>query len=121
MNLDFIETGAPDCPLLRLAPADPAAVKRLVRALQEVTIGSTALDGSVGIKPVGGVRLSVSVGDADLGVSRNEDGSFSWVMDGEGWRQVIELLAPFAESPGTGFQYLNRAGIVVVISTDGRW
>jgi hypothetical protein len=123
VKLDFIETGAPDCPLLRLAYADPATVTQLIQVLRRVGPAPVALDGTAGVEPVGGVRLYVSEGKVDLGVRRVEPGSFSWVMDHEGWLQVIDLLSPFAEAKTSGnrFQYLSQEGVAVIISTDGRW
>ncbi|BDG02510.1 hypothetical protein [Anaeromyxobacter oryzae] len=123
MKLDFIETGAPACPLLRLAYADPATVTQLIQVLRRVGPTPVALDGAAGVEPVSGVRLHVSEGKADLGVRRVENESFSWVMDHEGWLQVIDLLAPFAEpkTSGNGFQYLSQGGVAVIISTDGHW
>jgi hypothetical protein len=123
VKLDFIETGAPGCPLLRLAPADPEAVTRMIRVFRQVGAAPIPLDGSAGVEPAGEVRLAVAEGNADLGVRRGEGGSFTWVMDHEGWLQVIELLAPFAQAKTTEsrFQYLSQGGITVVISTDGCW
>ena len=123
MKLDFIEAGAQDCPLLRLAYADPATVTQLVQALRRVGPTPVALDGSAGVEPVGRVRLYVSEGKADLGVRRVENETFFWVMDHEGWLQVIDLLSPFAEAKtsGNGFQYLSQGGVAVIISTDDRW
>jgi hypothetical protein len=124
VKLDYIESGAPDGPLLRLAGDEPDVVRRLIQVLRGIGATSADLCAVAGIEPVGGVRLLVSESKADLGVRRAKDGSFVWSRDREGWAEVIDLLAPFAGARigGSGFQYLSREGsVAVIISSDGRW
>jgi hypothetical protein len=124
MRLQYIHDGAVDCPLILFAGRDADTVVAIREALRGQSDGQPlSLHAVPGVEAVDGIRITASLGEADLGVRCAGDRTFSWVMDSEGREQVIELLAPFSQRlGGSAFQYLSREGpIAVVISTDGNW
>ncbi len=123
MKMEFIPTGADDCPLIRLYGNDGQVVRALTRTLESVPGGPIAMNAVPGLAAVGGVHLTATSADRDRGVRRVGDRAFEWAMSREGWAQVVELLNAFECAAAEGrFQYLSREGeITVLISRDGRW
>ncbi len=123
MKMEFIASGAADCPLIRLYGHDGEVVRALTQAVESVRGGPIAMNGVPGIEAVGGVHLTATMADRDRGVRRVGDLAFEWAMSREGWAQVVELLNAFESAAAEGrFQYLSREGeITVLISRDGRW
>ena len=67
--------------------------------------------------------LFVAMSTADEGVTCCESAkSFEWRQTPAGWRRVNELLSPFVQEPGGGFQYLTEHdGPEVIYSTSRAW
>ena len=119
MRIEFIEAGAPECPLLLFHDTTPESAAALSRALTE-SRGELALHALEGVD-AGGLTVTARMGRRNLGVRRKGECSFEWVMHEEGWAQVTGLLEPFVDG-SDGWQRLSYEGpIAVVFSPSGRW
>ena len=128
MKLKYVESGSPDCPLVRLSAFHTEEIVALQRFLLELSQGETnspaVLNELQGVESADGLRLRLHLGARDLGVQAGDgDMHFEWHLSSEGWIDVTELLEPFTKRTATGrFQWLDDRGTVsVLISTDGSW
>ena len=127
MKLEYLSSGSPDCPLVRLYEFDMTDAKRLREAFRSLADGSlqdVPLHEEWWVKSIAGCHLDLRRGAKDLGVVERLPSKFECVLTGEGWRQVAELTDPFctSESPQEPFQWLNEDGEVSLLLTpSGRW
>lgn len=126
--LEYLPDGSDDCPLIRLSafePADVIALQNLCLALAEGRVREASLDNHPWVRAIGGCRLTLRAGIANRGVRIPMPGTpfvMEYSPEGEGWLEVADKLAPFAEDPRRGFQWLTNEGEVnVLISWNGRW
>jgi hypothetical protein len=125
MKLEFLESGSPDCPLIRLYEFDAkeAYSMRLIALHLAGSKEQTVLfHERPRIIPIGGCQLTLHLGEKDRGVSELGSNSFKWVLSKAGWIEVSGLIRPFARTESSGFQWLSDRGqIRVLLSHDGRW
>jgi hypothetical protein len=124
MKLEYVGHAGPDGPLIRLYGRDVQVVRKLRRALEQLSKGPLALHAIPGIEAIDGCHLAVIVGARGGGVEQLDSRSFVWETDAVGWDRVSGLLEPFErpEMAQEGFQFLTRGPEVsVVFSSDGRW
>jgi hypothetical protein len=111
MKMEFIASGAVDCPLIRLYGEDGQVVRALAQAVESVRSGPIAVNGVPGIEAVAGVHLTAMMAERDRGVRRVGDLAFEWAMSLDGWGGIVELLSAFESAAAErGFQYLSREG-----------
>ena len=126
MKLEFLESGSPDCPLIRLYGFDnPAAVRlmALFRALADGSQPHLRLHEQLGVEASRGCQLDLRLGSRDLGVEQTS-ATFECVLTAEGWAEVADLTEPFCEVGDTGehYQWLNEDGkVTLLLSPTGRW
>ena len=126
MKMEFLASGSPDCPILRLFDFDRPQACRLREAVGELASGTvTAVDlDEVGLaEPVGGCRLVLKVGRTDQGVVRGGPTQFFCVLTSEAWSNVEGLTEPFCESADPrGLQWLDEhSDVSLLLSPTGRW
>jgi hypothetical protein len=124
MKLEFLESGAPDCPLVRLYEFDANEaynLRRIVIQLAGSSEQTVLFHEQPGVIPIGGCQLTLHLGDKDRGVSELASNKFKWVLSEAGWLQVSGLIRPFTRTDSSGFQWLSDGGrIRVLLSHDGR-
>lgn len=125
MKLEYLSSSSADTPLIRLFHFDKAEASQLQSIFASLAtrpcdvIDLTELPF---IEPVHDCRLSLTVGDRDLGVEKiQEPATFVWSLTPESWDNVAGLVEPFASTNSTGFQWLNEQGVALVLSVDGGW
>jgi hypothetical protein len=127
MKLEFLASGSPDCPLIRLYDFDMAAASRLREVFQRVSVGSppsVPLHEEPGIEAIGGCRVDLSLGNRDRGILEIHPLSFECILTKEGWSNVAALTEPFCESEDVRgqYQWLNEDGEVsLLLSQNGSW
>jgi hypothetical protein len=126
MKLEFLASGSPDCPLLRLYDFDSLAVMRLrelFRRLSDESLSNTPLYEQEAIEAIGGCRLDLRLGSRDRGIVQTGPLSFECTLTTEGWSEVVDLMEPFCDSANVkGHQWLNEDGDVsLLLSPDGLW
>jgi hypothetical protein len=127
MKLEFLASGSPDCPLIRLYNFDVVAAARLRNLFHALAIGSQrsiSLHEQTEIEAVGGCRLELRLGKSDLGVRQSGPVSFECILTAEGWSGVEELTEPFCQSDDSKehYQWLNDDGeLSLLLSHDGLW
>lgn len=124
MKLEYLATGSPDCPLIRLFSFDSSEAQKLRNLVAMLSTRSSPqldLNEHLSIQAVGGCSLSLRTGNQDEGIRRCGPTSFECVLTTNGWEQVEGLLAPFCES-ATGYQWLIDTGTIrLLISVTGKW
>lgn len=125
MKLEFLETGSPDCPLIRLYEFGQSEVQNFRQIAKDLSDGLRTiirLDNERWIEPVRGCGLGLELGAKDEGVRRSGASTFNCILSAGGWSNVEELIQPFCEAGATGFQWLSRdSKISLLMSCDGRW
>jgi hypothetical protein len=125
MKLEFLASGSPDCPLIRLFAFDDEEVARLRILMKSLSSGSTrnvALHEQPGFEPVNACRLYLRAGKSDGGLRAVAPGVFECVLSEEAWDNMAELVEPLCESAPQGYQWLiGSPRISLLLSRDGSW
>jgi hypothetical protein len=135
MNVDFLEEGSMDCPLIRIYGANTSEFSLLHRSVQQL---AGAEDTSCPIHKLPGFysdcRLTAFSSAVDIGIRKiGKELIFDWTLTPNKWSFIAGFLEPFALGSGVGaFQWLSgkeaRQGLdggeislLVINSDDGRW
>ncbi len=125
MKLEYLPSGSPDCPLIRLYEFDQSEAQRLMQLVKSLVAGDcqdVALQNEEWVKPVGGCCLNLRRGNHDQGIRPEQTLQFECVLSPDGWSNVEGLLEPFCESQTSSFQWLTHDGrIALLISRSGQW
>jgi hypothetical protein len=125
MKIEFLPSGSPDCPLIRLYGFDRTEATRLREIVNRLASGSQeaiSLHEEIGVEPLGGCKLDLRLGGQDLGIVQNAPLSFQCILTADRWSDMACLLQPFCETEGSIFQWLNEDGkISLLLSRDGKW
>ena len=128
LTIDYIHGGSEHCPMIRLFDFEASDVALLRDVCLELGAGSVrevCLDSQSWVRAIGGCRLTLRAGAANRGVRMPDEGGpfvMEYTREGEGWLEVADKLAPFAEGRATGYSWLTTEGDVnVLISWDGSW
>lgn len=125
MKLEFLASGSPDCPLIRLFASNGEEVSRLKILLRSMSSGSAnnvALHEQPGFEQVNAYRLDPRAGQSDQGLRTVAPGVFACVLTEYAWDTMAELVEPPCEPDAQGYPWLNEsAGIGLLLSHDGKW
>jgi hypothetical protein len=125
MKMEFLESGAPDCPLIRFYEFNSSEAQSLRRITLQLARGltpSVPLHKEQGIQAMGGCKLTLSRGEMDRGAFETKPLEFAWVLTGSGWMSVSGLIRPFSSAGSGRYQWLcDRGKIRTLISHDGSW
>ena len=125
MKIEFLKSGSPDCPLIRLYEFDVNEAYNLRRVALQLARGKqqpVALHDEPGVLPIADCQLTLRRGEKDRGVNQVAPLKFEWMLTNEGWRNVAGLIRPFSRGEALGFQWLSEIGkIAVLLSRDGSW
>lgn len=128
MRLEYLASGAPDCPLVRLydfKPSEAAALLAAVNMLASAAAWRVEVDRLPFVKAAGGCRLVFARQDRDraivAGPIQNE---FECGFTAATWDNVAGLLEPFAQGAG-GVEWLaaapGDAALLISASPGGVW
>jgi len=114
--------------LIRLVEFTPAEVKSLAEEIRSVLLAqkkSVQLDGLDFIRSLN-CQLTLVLSDKSVGIHKNASGTFTCGLTYQGYLRMVELMEPFMNDSGTGFQWLydlptedNRTEFL--ISSNGKW
>jgi hypothetical protein len=125
MKMEFIRSGSPDCPLIRLyefKTSEAQSLRRIVLQLAKGRTPSVLLHKAEGIEAIDWCQLTLSRGEKDRGTFETGPMEFAWVLTGGGWLSVSGLIRPFSQIGSRGYQWLSDRGkIRILISHDGSW
>ena len=137
MQLEFLETGAADCPLLRIYGTGAAGFRSLHFAVRQLAAqdGATcALDQLPEVHAVAGCALMMIASSVNAGVCRTgATSSFEWRLKPAKWSVVAGLIEPFARGLNGGTHQwlagkearfgldLGTVAVLISNSDDGRW
>lgn len=125
MNLEFFADGSWEGGPLLLLYGGP---REEIPLLQEVfrslagEIGlRVAIDTLPFIQVIDSCTVTAVSGKTDRGVVALAPSQFEWHLSPDAWKHADELLQPFIDDPGGGFQFLNEAEGADVIYSRGRY
>lgn len=128
MKLEFLRSGSPDCPLIRLYEFDVEQARRFRQIALRLANGdhqAVALHAEPGIDSIAGCELTLREGQRDFGVMELAEMKFECVLTKRGWLNVAGLIEPFCRSECPGYQWLTRltrrGKISLLLSHNGRW
>lgn len=125
MKLEFLESGSPDCPLIRMCEFNSKEAYQLRRIAMQLARGkatSVLLQEQPNVTAIGGCKLTLLQGKEDRGASAISFSKFEWVLSPAGWLQVANLIRPFSRGVANGYQWLCGTGKVkILLSSDGKW
>lgn len=123
MKAEYLPSGSPDCPILRLFDFEAAEVRHLTALCLSLASGS-AERADIPAEAVNGCRLTLRVGRWNEGVlNTDEPERFECVLTPDGWEGVAELAAPFCEEQeGQRYQWLDEnSPVSLLLSPSGQW
>ena len=124
MKLEYLESGAQDCPLIRLYEFDASEASRLRDLFARLAEGASnkiVLEGEPFVTVVGECRLCLCRGSRDIGIRRAKDG-FECVLTTDAWLEARDKATPFCKDGAVGYQWLNEdSDISLLLSPSGRW
>ena len=126
MKLEYLASGSPDCPLVRLYEFDTTGAKRLREAFRSLADGSRQdipLHEEWWIKSIAGCHLDLRSGAKDLGVVERLPSKFECVLTAEAWSEVATMVDPFCTGQTSETAaWLNEDGEASLLLTrSGRW
>ena len=125
MKLEFLASGSPDCPLIRLYEFNSKETYELRRIAVHLARGKETvvrLHEQPNVTAIGDLELALLQGQKDRGVSEMSRLKFEWVLSPAGGRQVADLIRPFSRGMANGYQWLPGTGKVqILLSCDGQW
>jgi hypothetical protein len=125
MKLEFLPSGSPECPLIRLFAFNEPKVFRFRQLLESLSNGTkreVALHEQEGFAQVNERRLYLRVGNSDKGLRAVEPGVFDCVLSETAWDNMAGLVEPFCKPEASGYQWLSERGTIrLLLSRDGRW
>ena len=125
MKLEFLASGSPDCPLIRLYASNGEQVSRrkiLLRSMSSGSAHNVALHEQPGFEQVNAYRLDPRARQSDQGLRTVAPGVFACVLTEYAWDTMAELVEPPCQPDAQGYQWLNEsAGIGSLLSHDGKW
>jgi hypothetical protein len=125
MKLEYLASGSADCPLIRLYDFTTAEASQLRQVFAELAIQektSVALHELPFIEPVNDCRLILKVHSWDQGLIKVvEPTTFQCALTWQTWYNIEGLCEPFASEGAESFQWLNSAGIPLLLSPNGCW
>jgi hypothetical protein len=125
MKLEFLASGSPDCPLIRLYEFDLQGVTRLRKIFEDLSQGTlpvVTLHDEPGIESIDSCKLTLRSGNRDLGMLQKGLQQFECVLTPDTWDWVSELVGPFCEVPTDEYQWLSTRGkISLLLSHSGMW
>jgi hypothetical protein len=126
MQLEYLATGSPDCPLLRLYDFTTLEARQLHAAIASLATEAAEhveIHQLPFVKVVGGCRLTLVLSTRDQAViSKGPLPDFECRFTAGTWDNVAGLVEPFAVS-ARGFQWLAGVPgeISVLLSASGEW
>ena len=126
MKLEYLETGSPDCPLIRLYGFTPAEAGRLHAALMSLASGvvqRVPVHDLPGVEAIGDCRLVLVSDRRERGIVRKSaPADFECALTPTTWDNVAGRVEPFVEGT-TGFQWLTDgpSNANLLLSADGHW
>ena len=127
MRVEFLESGAEDCPILRLYDFTPEQLIALQAITAELHIGNNNIGNlfrRLQLQFLGGCSLSFCISDEDRGVIKSKSGlEFTWSLSPLGWQKANYLIGAFREDYCDGkYQWLDETSdISLLLSESGRW
>ena len=125
MKLEFLPSGSPDCPLLRLFAFDHLQATQFRGLCRELATGKREAFGMPDDFPVdsmAGCRLKMKCAGAPGGIRQISLSAFECVLNQTDWDNIAGLVDPFCKSGAEGYQWLWETGqISLLLSLDGNW
>lgn len=125
MKLEFLASGSPDCPLIRIYEfnsKEAYELRRIALALARGTETVVRLHEQPNVTAIGGCELMLQQGKKERGVSAISSSKFEWVLPQAGWLQIAGLIRPFSRGGTNGYQWLSETGKVkILLFCDGKW
>src|SRR5260370_29163058 len=100
MKLDYLPTGSPDCPLVRLYDFSSAEAEQLLAALTRLAAGlvqRVAVHELPGVEGVGDCRLTLVLRSWDQAILCKGPADFECAFTAGTWDNVAGLVMPFAQ------------------------
>ena len=125
MQLEFLEEGSADCPLLRLSHftgSDVQQVLDAIRSLINDTEECIEIHRLPFVESINGCRLTFWRSIHNQYVVRVADMEFRCCLDQDEWSHTAELLAPFVQE-SKGFRWIveGTGEAPILISQSGQW
>ena len=125
MKLEFLASGSPDCPLIRIYEFNSKEAYELRRIALHLARGKETvvrLHELPNVTAIGGCELTLHQRKSDRGVSAVSSSKFEWALSRAGWLQVADLIRPFSRGTASGFQWLfGTSKVNILLSCDGKW
>ncbi len=127
MNIEYLEKGSDDCPIIRVYGNEPDSVKLLMKCIADLvngTVKTKCINDIKGFKSVSGCKFNIEVSSLQKGVIKTGSNSFVCQLTKVGWQESYELLEPLSEESKTGYQWINESSEISFLVSryaNGQW
>jgi hypothetical protein len=127
MKIEYLESGAEDCPLIRIYGNQMRELKSLHHHVSSLCAGDRKylkvheLPGFVGVEEC---ELTFHTSKRDKGISQTNEQEFTCNLEIESWCHIEKQIEALVESSSEGYQWLNESSnISLLLSTNktGAW
>ena len=127
-QIELIEDGSNECPLIQISGTDFQAARELfhaIRGMRDKMAGSFVLHDVPGFENCTDPELQLTISEDNDGIQNLAGGrTYECRLSYDGWRRVEDLLAPFCQrnSALQGFQWLDEtSNISLLFSPNSGW
>jgi hypothetical protein len=124
MEINYIENGSPDCPLIQISKTTADDIKELLaiwHALSETEKREIDLGMLNEMINCDHIHLICKIGTRDIGIKKINQKNFDCILTEATWLQVHGLTEPFLKEIN-GYQWLTTEGeIRLLLSPLGGW
>ena len=129
MRLEYLASGSPDCPLIRLFDFQASEAADLLAAINTLASGSAEqveVHQLPFVESVGGCRLVLRRQHLDAAIMGGpHENEFECGFTADTWDNVAGLLEPFAAEHSYGYQWLagspGYAALLISAHPGGAW
>jgi hypothetical protein len=127
VNIDYLENGSDDCPIIRVYGNEPDSVRLLMKCIADMVNGeikSKCLNDIKGFKSINGCRFDIELSSLQKGVIQLSSNNFICQLSKDGWQEAYELLEPLSEDSKTGYQWINESSEISFLVSryaNGQW
>ena len=128
MNIEYIDNGSKDCPLIRLYGDDPDSIQLFIKNIVLLLSGkikSKKINDLKGFNGINQCQVDMQLAPTSKGIIHIKGNNFKCLLSKDDWETVIGLLEPFSKKSKNGkYQWLNEtSNISLLVSTyeNGQW
>jgi hypothetical protein len=127
VNIEYLEGGTEDYPLIRIYGDEPDSVKLLMASISDLVNGKIkqkCINDINGFNSINDCQFSIEVSSKQEGVIKTNSNSFKCLLPKDDWQTAYMLLEPLSKKAQVGYQWIDETSnisFLVSLYEDGQW